>query len=1548
MMNIPPGGPATINGIIFQILWCLTETSRLHFEDSDLVPDSENFAHATLVLEPLGGGGDALVHEGIERVVQLKTKSDLGTWSLRELVDDVLPDLYKRSDLETVREFEFITDGRMGKWSQVAARLQELQSLPLPPLGHPVSDALDDVEEITFQGSLIPGGPHSPLTLRALFITIADHLRLRLSIGDSESVDETHRRLWNLLANLKFEWARTPEVLHMRLRQRLMPVVNIVENLETGINSMLMDLAIRATAGDAVIEPTVFFSGHGFNAISLTNMARLVSRGGNQIRSISRRLGYRAEEDVRNAPSMSEHEDWHSGKCPCLILPGDSGQGKTWRIASLAQSVSRFAPAVLFSTTGSGIGDRDEAGLRFATDIWGQDTAIPLERVASRWHDVNTGNTGPWLYIFIDNIQNFDEAERLFLSMPFDRGIRLAFTAPDSVSNLLLTRSAGLAMTFEVPDFTEEQAREYVTKGDIGNWYDIPADVRELLRRPLLAGLYRTVATEGWRPRNEYELLSKHFRDRYVLPFELDSPVTAQCFSQAILGVWNGKNYPWTIVELVGAGIQQEDLILLERLGWLTRDQGKCRLWHDRLLPWQIASVLSHEVQSGRLDAAEVGERCYSALFGDRSQQSAPLGYVAMDLIWHLANAGEQASEVLDTILSALGRDYVSEDELYRILIPTLGPAIVPALLQRIERTTSTNSRQVRMRIAALIGSWHSIEGPTGAIALLEHSVSDVRVAAMKILERDPTVSAIQPLYDRYLQLLEKGQVESDEDGNERRDRLWERLAVWPALRSCIVLDEVWLESRIKHAKHSAIGLGILVAFLRELPNGERIWRENKESLKDTLSSNELSQFAHCVSFWRDRDELPWLTSQLSSEESGLASFRALIRIDVRRALEVLAELTPQALYMARSWTFAPLQALLPQETANRMISLMRERPFERWIYAQVFVDLPNAIPDEVLDLLLDDLEAELPSNNIEALWRKFQTISKISRLGLLRRFWNRSNSKFEKELAKCVERHGPRSNVSKDWIGDEALEVLYKAGGEGFTRVVNQRLSSEEKYGRWDGIFASFKRLDEQTIKLLEAIACDPASSTKSTDAGWAGKALATAMMWGETIRHIVVDDMSVDRETLYSRWTQCPLSDDLMRPALEAIAQDPSHPGAIYALGFGGRSEFIPHVSNLLRTTNENATLECACLWYLHLVRPLTPEAVQAVAERVDGSHCQWLVVPTLENDSSDIACQALLNYFRSEANKQNQGPYGINEPVDLADLAVFLLLEPTTQDEAAVACRDRINRWAQIDHYSGDFIRRLCDHANEPAIRSLLDTPRIMDFLEMEAFQPDGNLRFSGKKARSIRALGVFKSSWAYAAALRVLRNPEANDRQEIAMVLLELDRELAIPTLISHAITEPSLLLRTSIARALRKEGIVQQLIVALNDADPQARSSACFLLSFADPTPEVLRETRKLLDDIDEGVYEITIDAVHRLTEASVTNELGSAYMAEQSLGRRWILLDAALETTEPGDSWAGPPEWYAQALSDQPSLVRDYAWKRLKARREDVERHIASDERRNR
>ena len=81
------------------------------------------------------------------------------------------------------------------------------------------------------------------------------------------------------------------------------------------------------------------------------------------------------------------------------------------------------------------------------------------------------------------------------------------------------------------------------------------------------------------------------------------------------------------------------------------------------------------------LDRETFCNRLIEVFRDERSFGGRRLGYVAMDVLWLLTHSKDETGELIDAAILALeGGNYNLRETLYKRLIPTLGPPVLPAL----------------------------------------------------------------------------------------------------------------------------------------------------------------------------------------------------------------------------------------------------------------------------------------------------------------------------------------------------------------------------------------------------------------------------------------------------------------------------------------------------------------------------------------------------------------------------------------------------------------------------------------------------------------------------------------------------------------------------------------------------------------------------------------------------------------------------------------------------------------------------------------------------
>jgi len=243
-MTTTPGA-YNIHGVVFQVIRTAQWSVRM-----TLTSPAKRLASARLTAEPRSGG-DFQVRFAERRIVQqFKTRSGNRTWSLREVIDEVLPDLYRAVDLADASEtrFEFVTDGRMGSWRIAAEFFDQLGKRPVP--GSPLH-VLDDETQLRFFGK-------GRCSRRDLFRTICDAVRKHAS-AKHEAVLLTRRKVWHLLS--RFRFVQTPSAAEARISTQTMlrPYVADDKAAKTALSAVIDTLLEYSAAGDVTLRPASFY-----------------------------------------------------------------------------------------------------------------------------------------------------------------------------------------------------------------------------------------------------------------------------------------------------------------------------------------------------------------------------------------------------------------------------------------------------------------------------------------------------------------------------------------------------------------------------------------------------------------------------------------------------------------------------------------------------------------------------------------------------------------------------------------------------------------------------------------------------------------------------------------------------------------------------------------------------------------------------------------------------------------------------------------------------------------------------------------------------------------------------------------------------------------------------------------------------------------------------------------------------------------------------------------------------------------------------------------
>lgn len=248
------------------------------------------------------------------------------------------------------------------------------------------------------------------------------------------------------------------------------------------------------------------------------------------------------------------------------------------------------------------------------------------------------------------------------------------------------------------------------------DWADLPHDLAQLLRNPVLTGIFLQLGHTSFRasPQSEYEIFEQ-FWQRIAHrghPYDADSAKALGALVHA------SGSYPlplnsWNDIQLTPRSVER-----LETVGWLRNVGGFVSFAHDRLLNWALAKSLAGDYAAGQMSISDLGDSLAKAVEGSMVNGPSRLGYVPMDVLWLLAEDGVD-SMALARLAESLedSREFGSYGQLlYAVLLPTLGMHAVPILVQRLREVAAGSEGDYRVK---LIGA--------GFAVLARHDGVDLR-----------------------------------------------------------------------------------------------------------------------------------------------------------------------------------------------------------------------------------------------------------------------------------------------------------------------------------------------------------------------------------------------------------------------------------------------------------------------------------------------------------------------------------------------------------------------------------------------------------------------------------------------------------------------------------------------------------------------------------------------------------------------------------------------------------------------------------------------------
>lgn len=1022
------GGPGAIAGFLYQFLAAVDWAASAWLDVGDLA-DGEA-GTATLVLEP-AEGGDARYEAGAAptRVVQYKLRGRSGL-SARDLCRSVLPDLWRAAGAREAA-FELQTNRPLGASGRALVAAFERLCVGEPP-SRP-AEALPDGPATLRIGS----GRFSP---RGAFLeALAGCLGLDEGVPPPTGDSEGQHRLWRLLARFGVPEPVAADELARQVDAFLRAVIPYPEEAAAKRGALVAALINRAGRGGARLTADELF---GIIDVAREQAeARLTAprRLAEVLRGALRERGYEAAGDVRAGVETPGGED-------VAVFAGESGAGKSWRLCRLAHDLGRAGEAVVLCRART----LEDLGRQVVGLVWHgalrQTRPLDLEPLPSRWREMTGRLRTRRLWIAWEGAESAGEIERA-LGLGLTRhGFGLAVEAPPPAPSWLLER-AGVEPR-PVGRFSVKELLAFLERRKLDP-AEIPADVLEPLRLPVLASLYAEVARDapGWRPTSEYEVVGRFWGRLLDGRVHHDHPGDANGVRKlAGRFVEEGGGYPFGGDDLAAAGLADGAVGRLERSGWLGRDgPGRWRFGHDRLLNWAAAEHLV-----GRWAANEVDAAGLASAVGRLGEGAAPrgefrpprLGYLLMDVVWLAAGRPGIGPARLAGLLRALEAEveHGVPEEFYRRLLPTAGVAVLPAVEARAGAEPEEGPAYMPAMFAgALLGIAHLDRAAVAEAAarLWRSPGRAARATALEVAAGMPVPALREDLWrelaDRAAALGDAGRA--DHDAYELASA---------AVHELVRTDVGWLEgkARSETGEHELAGCAWLLARLEPPPAA--LWLDVKGRLFGLLPPGQARCLAACVRRFGDRAELARLEGWARDEGFvALTAWQAMCDLAPDRALAVLHDVASTVLGMTRQ---AWLPALLGHDGATTRSLLRREllaRDPRGAELARAWGEQPDGMDAATVEVLLDRLDEALAEEPGPDGFRGGGHLLRLLSDGRLSPehhglFAARRGSRLDDRLARLV--HGllaRRAGLDVGWDYGPARLLLARIGGRSDEELV-------------------------------------------------------------------------------------------------------------------------------------------------------------------------------------------------------------------------------------------------------------------------------------------------------------------------------------------------------------------------------------------------------------------------------------------------------------------------------------------------------------------------------
>lgn len=1190
------GGPAALNGFLYQILQHLGLLAEARLSNSR---DGEELSDDwSIILEP-ASGGDAQIHTGEYVVEQYKTRS--GTWSVTTIVDDVLRGL-RRAIPATVpgrAAYRFVTDGRPGRHVDKLFAFFDRARLVAQP------DRLDDSETHSYDGE--------DLTDAALLHRICERSRS----NDSPAGPDEEARVFHLLTRFEAEWEHTADALTKRIEELLalyFPGPHDVYLARLNLQGLLLDRLSKGEIRLGTDEVRRLFAEVNLDPDvpkKFAALAETLSHLANE--RLSKVAGYVRSEDVR--PVLV----WPSDR-PVLVITGESGNGKTWCLARLVRELAARREIVTWSRALESAKDQID---KITVDVWaaglhqqGARTLAALELYYREW----TQQTGHWLTVAVDDVANVALARQLVQRDWSGDGVRLAMSTTASVALSIRSRYPSLVHVVEVDEFDVTELDNYLQVHG-RRWSELPDDLKQILKKPILAGLYVRLPYSSFKraPRSEYEVFDGYWRQMK----SRTAPGDAGILLELAARVLRKESYPVerSIWSSVGADAASAERLIA--VGWLRlSDSDELMFAHDRLLNWAVAVSLANRARKRAIAETELAELLLVCL-NDSRAFSRSLGYVLMDVLWLLSNLAPSEFD-LQAVLARLEEDGHVSGSLYEDMLPTMGRFALEMILGRLERVVSKgDARSVYLRHGLeAVARQEEIELHGAVQRLLESGVTDLQRVGLELVK-------IQPAAD-YLERLWAMRVWHSRDDREsyRDPTLW-----CDAIRACAPFNLDWLIELTNSGSTTEENMADLAYVLAglESPRAHHVWERVRDALVARVPKSRSRGVLYCISRFCDGRYAAYCRDRLTEDVDfvNTAALPALARLSPRDAILHLDEVAENTRYFTVSNWLTSLLELEPDAVRSRLLELAKRAGEVEHALGLLFQSAPDSMGHELFAAFLDDLEARMelrdaasPEPNDDWLFRPLDVLSRISNFELLRQLRERRGSTLERLIAAAAMRRTKRPSMSQDHILESARLTLLRIAGNGIGELLAAEFASPEYWGRHGGLmWAEVGRLEMKGP--LYAIASKPRQGEDAQSNGRMESYLAVTKLAAIGADRELVDSVwrvksdCISTELASLRGEQV-MDTALLEPALAALqthsVDEPELWRALAIAWLSGEKAFLKPIRHLLAHLEPTSTAAAIAFHALWRLEDRSDQAFEFAKRLLASEKGRWMAINLL----------------------------------------------------------------------------------------------------------------------------------------------------------------------------------------------------------------------------------------------------------------------------------------------------------------------------------------------